>query len=155
MKLLSKQVDDGVELRKQLSESVNDLQRQLKNEREENKKAKKRYAYHIPLCTALILILLPFLSGAIFPFIHVEFVSSLILFFFLFLLFLLSVFRIQLLEVETKRSGNRRGSDAEAGQGADTLDSLTQEIISLKKDIQTAERIAKQSEVEIENYIGS
>ena len=59
--------------------------------------------------------------------------------------------RIQLLEVETKRSGNRRGSDAEAGQGADTLDSLTQEIISLKKDIQTAERIAKQSEVRIEN----
>ena len=65
---------------------------------------------------------------------------------------LLSIFRIQLLEVETKRSGNRRGSDAEAGQGADTLDSLTQEIISLKKDIQTAERIAKQSEVGIKNY---
>ena len=43
LKLLSKQVDDGHDLRKQLSETVNDLQRQLTNEREENKKSKKRY----------------------------------------------------------------------------------------------------------------
>ena len=42
LKLLTKQVEDGLELRKQLNESVNDLQRQLTNEREENKKAKKR-----------------------------------------------------------------------------------------------------------------
>lgn len=42
MKLLTKQVEDGQDLRKQLAETVNDLQRQLKNEREENKKAKKR-----------------------------------------------------------------------------------------------------------------
>jgi hypothetical protein len=40
--MLSKQVEDGTELRKQLSETANDLQRQLKNEREENKKSKKR-----------------------------------------------------------------------------------------------------------------
>lgn len=43
LKMLNKQVEDGQELRKQLTESVNDLQRQLKNEREENKKSKKRY----------------------------------------------------------------------------------------------------------------
>lgn len=42
LKLLTKQVEDGLELRKQLNESVNDLQRQLTNERDENKKAKKR-----------------------------------------------------------------------------------------------------------------
>jgi hypothetical protein len=40
--MLTKQVEDAQELRKQLSETVSDLQRQLKNEREENKKSKKR-----------------------------------------------------------------------------------------------------------------
>ena len=42
MKVLSKQIEDGVELRKQLTEQVNDLQKQLKIEREENKRIKKR-----------------------------------------------------------------------------------------------------------------
>lgn len=42
LKMLTKQVEDAQELRKQLSETVSDLQRQLKNEREENKKSKKR-----------------------------------------------------------------------------------------------------------------
>ena len=56
-------------------------------------------------------------------------------------------FRIQLLEVETKRSSNRRVSEADANQASDTVDSLAQEVALLKKDIQTAERIAKQSEV--------
>lgn len=42
LKMLTKQVEDTQELRKQLSETVSDLQRQLKNEREENKKSKKR-----------------------------------------------------------------------------------------------------------------
>ena len=45
LKMLTKQVDDAQELRKQLSETVSDLQRQLKNEREENKKSKKRYFF--------------------------------------------------------------------------------------------------------------
>jgi len=42
LKVLTKQVEDGVELRRQLQEQVNDLQRQLKSEREENKRVKKR-----------------------------------------------------------------------------------------------------------------
>ena len=60
LKLLSKQVDDGHDLRKQLSETVNDLQRQLTNERDENKKMKKRYTkqqiccyYHLSFCMSL------------------------------------------------------------------------------------------------------
>mmetsp|Transcript_10202 Transcript_10202/g.9891 ORF Transcript_10202/g.9891 Transcript_10202/m.9891 type:complete len:354 (+) Transcript_10202:138-1199(+) len=96
LKMLSKQVEDGTELRKQLSETANDLQRQLKNEREENKKSKKR---------------------------------------------------IQLLEVETKRTSNRRISEADANQAADSAESLSQEVALLKKDLQTADRIGKQSEV--------
>ena len=84
---------DSVELRKQLTETVNDLQKQLRNEREENKKNRKR---------------------------------------------------IQLLETDAKRNSNRQ---APLPGGVDTVDSLTQEVASLKKDVQTAERIAKQSEV--------
>jgi len=80
-------------LRKQLTETVNDLQKQLRNEREENKKNRKR---------------------------------------------------IQLLETDAKRNSNRQ---APLPGGVDTVDSLTQEVASLKKDVQTAERIAKQSEV--------
>lgn len=42
LKALSKQLDDSKGLRKQLQEQVNDLQRQLKSERDENKGLKKR-----------------------------------------------------------------------------------------------------------------
>jgi chromosome segregation ATPase len=42
LKMLSKQLEDSVEMRKQLTETVNDLQKQLKNEREESKKSRKR-----------------------------------------------------------------------------------------------------------------
>jgi hypothetical protein len=42
LKMLTKQIEDGQELRKQLNEAINDLQKQLKNERDENKKLKKR-----------------------------------------------------------------------------------------------------------------
>ena len=41
-KMLAKQVEDGIELRKQLSEQNADLQKQLKQEREENRKLTKR-----------------------------------------------------------------------------------------------------------------
>lgn len=53
--MLSKQVEDGTELRKQLTETANDLQRQLKNEREENKKSKKRYLVFISLRKYIII----------------------------------------------------------------------------------------------------
>jgi hypothetical protein len=42
LKLLEKQLEDNQELRKQLNDAVMDLQKQLKNERDENKKLKKR-----------------------------------------------------------------------------------------------------------------
>jgi hypothetical protein len=43
VKMLSKQVDDTNEVRRELGEQCADLQRQLKTEREENKNLKKRY----------------------------------------------------------------------------------------------------------------
>ena len=54
--------------------------------------------------------------------------------------------RIQLLEVETKRSSTKKVSEADTNQAADSVEALTQEVLSLKKDVQTAERIAKQSD---------
>ena len=42
IKLLTQQVRDGTEIRQSLLEQVSDLQRQLKDEKEENKKMKKR-----------------------------------------------------------------------------------------------------------------
>ena len=42
LKMLSKQLEDSVEMRKQLTETVNDLQKQIRVEREENKKQRKR-----------------------------------------------------------------------------------------------------------------
>lgn len=57
------------------------------------------------------------------------------------------MYRIQLLESETKRNGSKKLSEAEANNAADTVDTLTQEVAMLKRDLQTAERIAKQSEV--------
>jgi hypothetical protein len=51
------------------------------------------------------------------------------------------------LESETKRNGSKKLSDAEANNAADTVDTLTQEVAMLKRDLLTAERIAKQSEV--------
>jgi hypothetical protein len=53
--------------------------------------------------------------------------------------------RVQLLEAENKRVSNRKASDV--GQSGDTLESLQDEIATLKKDMQTAERIAKQADV--------
>lgn len=48
LKMQAKQLEELQEIRRRMSEQVDDLQRQLKNEREENKKHKKRYAdcYH-------------------------------------------------------------------------------------------------------------
>lgn len=43
-------------------------------------------------------------------------------------------------------------SAADTNQATDSVDSLTQEISSLKKDVQTAERIAKQSEVNLSKH---
>ena len=90
-KMLSKQVEDMAELKVHLSEQVNDLQRQLKTEREENKNMKKR---------------------------------------------------IQILELENKKSG-RRNSDAPPPAEASAQ---AQELDILRKDLQTAERIAKQGD---------
>ena len=42
MRVLEKQVEDGKQLRQQLLDQVHDIQKQLKNERDENKKLKKR-----------------------------------------------------------------------------------------------------------------
>lgn len=42
VRVLEKQVEDGKLLRQQLLEQVHDIQKQLQNEREENKKLKKR-----------------------------------------------------------------------------------------------------------------
>ena len=56
-------------------------------------------------------------------------------------------FRIQILEIENKRSGTKKISDAEANNNAEALESLTQELVVMRKDILTAERIAKQAEV--------
>jgi hypothetical protein len=42
VKMLEKQLEDGVEMRKHLNDQITDLQKQLKTEREENKKMKKR-----------------------------------------------------------------------------------------------------------------
>ena len=93
LKMLSKQLEDSVEMRKQLTETVNDLQKQIRVEREENKKQRKR---------------------------------------------------IQLLESDAKRNSGKRV--VEAG-GVDTVETLSAEVANLRKDVQTAERIAKQSEV--------
>ena len=60
---------------------------------------------------------------------------------------LLRIFRIQILEIENKRSGTKKISDAEANNNAEALESLTQELSVMRKDILTAERIAKQAEV--------
>lgn len=90
-KMLTKENENSLEIKKHLTEQVSDLQRQLNNEREENKNIKKR---------------------------------------------------INLLETENKRNGGRQAvlstnvADAEA---------LSQEVITLRKDLQTAERIAKQN----------
>lgn len=42
VKMLEKQLDDATEIRKHLNDQITDLQKQLKVEREENKKMKKR-----------------------------------------------------------------------------------------------------------------
>ncbi len=96
-KLLQKQVEDGLEIRKHLNEQVSDLQKQLKVERDENKNLKKR---------------------------------------------------VQILEVENKRQNVTRNSDNN-GKVESNIDILTQEISSLKKDLLTAERIAKQGDANI------
>ena len=98
-KLLQKQVEDGVEIRKHLNEQVSDLQKQLKVERDENKNLKKR---------------------------------------------------VQILEVENKRQNASKNSDNSGKIGNETnIDILTQEISSLKKDLLTAERIAKQGDANV------
>eukprot|EP00602_Paraphysomonas_sp_CaronLab_P004795 CAMPEP_0185023840 /NCGR_PEP_ID=MMETSP1103-20130426/6467_1 /TAXON_ID=36769 /ORGANISM="Paraphysomonas bandaiensis, Strain Caron Lab Isolate" /LENGTH=335 /DNA_ID=CAMNT_0027556607 /DNA_START=66 /DNA_END=1070 /DNA_ORIENTATION=+ len=93
LKALTKQLEDSKDMRKKLMEQVNDLQRQLKSERDENKLLNKR---------------------------------------------------VQLLEAENRRSGaqSKRG----AANPADELAELRAENANLKKDLQTAERLAKQAE---------
>lgn len=45
LKLLTKQLEDGAELRLKMEEQTRDLQRQLKTEREENKRLTKRLEF--------------------------------------------------------------------------------------------------------------
>jgi hypothetical protein len=90
-KMLTKENENSNEIKRHLTEQVSDLQRQLNNEREENKSIKKR---------------------------------------------------INLLETENKRNGGRQ---AALNTNAADAEALSQEVATLRKDIQTAERIAKQS----------
>ena len=57
--------------------------------------------------------------------------------------------RIQLLEVESKRSSNKKVIEADSNNTANTVESLSNEISEMRRQIVTAERIAKQSEVSI------
>jgi chromosome segregation ATPase len=59
--------------------------------------------------------------------------------------------RIQILELDSKKSatasGRRMSESGPAGGSSDaTIDTLTQEVNLLKKDLATAERLAKQAE---------
>jgi hypothetical protein len=45
LKFLTQQLEEGVELRKQLTEQNKNIQKQLTTEREENKKLQKRYFF--------------------------------------------------------------------------------------------------------------
>jgi len=49
--MLTKQLEDEKSLRLQMNEQLNDIQRQLKNEREEHKKSKKRLSIIVILNT--------------------------------------------------------------------------------------------------------
>mmetsp|Transcript_20828 Transcript_20828/g.29841 ORF Transcript_20828/g.29841 Transcript_20828/m.29841 type:complete len:381 (+) Transcript_20828:73-1215(+) len=106
LKLLTKQLEDGVELRLKMEEQNKDLQRQLKTEREENKRLNKR---------------------------------------------------IQIMETDLRKTGNVKGGrGAEGNQNGGPLDkesadAFAQEIALLKKDLETAERMGKQSEANTKN----
>lgn len=112
--MLTKQLEEGLELRRKMEEQNRDLQRQLKTERDENKGLNKR---------------------------------------------------ISLLEAELRKNGNnaerrrhsdigtqgRRGSNlaADGGDGGvdqSVVDNLNDIIADLKKNLETTERLAKQSE---------
>lgn len=95
LKMLSKQVEDSAEIRKQLNDQIADIQKQLKIEREENKNLKKR---------------------------------------------------IQLLESDNKRSNVKKPLEIDT---VDPIQSLTQEVATLKRDLQTAERLAKQADTAV------
>jgi multidrug resistance efflux pump len=143
--MLTKQVEDAQELRKQLSETVSDLQRQLKNEREENKKSKKRsIAAFWKNVINNYRELWYSEASSLYHLTRVQLLSAVQQ---LYSVPVWSWYRIQLLESETKRNGSKKLSDAEANNAADTVDTLTQEVAMLKRDLLTAERIAKQSEV--------
>ena len=91
-------MEDDKSTRTKMTEQVNDLQRQLKAEREDSKNVKKR---------------------------------------------------IQVLELDAKKSSSgRRMSESSAATGSAeaTIDALTQEVNILKRDLATAERLAKQAE---------
>ncbi len=59
-------------------------------------------------------------------------------------------FRIQILEIENKRFASKKQTDIANG---DQGESLLAEINSLKKDVQSSERLVKQAEVKIYIYI--
>jgi len=59
--------------------------------------------------------------------------------------------RNQLLEIENKKLSTKRANDAASG---DRSEAMLQEINQLKKDVQTAEKIVKQSEAEVKTKDG-
>lgn len=91
--MLSKQVQEGVDLRNKLEEQVRDLQKQLNQSREDNRNSHKR---------------------------------------------------IQQLELEIKKGNHpKRGHEAPAA----VLDNnMAEELTKAKKDLETAERLAKQAD---------
>lgn len=100
VKLLTRQLDEATDLKKKISDQLDGVSHQLKNDREENKQLKKR---------------------------------------------------IQQLEIENKKLSSRRAGEAAS---ADRSEAYLQEIAQLKKDVQTAEKIVKQSENDLKTKDG-
>ena len=90
--MLTKQLEEATQIKKKIDDMNKDLQKQLKNEREENKRLNKK---------------------------------------------------IQLQEADLRRA-NGNGRQATPAK-ADSQESMQQEVLALRKDLETAERIAKQS----------
>ena len=98
IKVLTKQIDDGVILRKQMNEQILELQKQLKAERDENKTLRKR---------------------------------------------------VSTVEIELKRASSIRKAGEPSAASGESIETLQQEVASLKKEVAIAEKVAKQLDVSI------
>ena len=108
---MEKQVHDGKQLRQQLLDQVHDIQKQLKNERDENKKLKKRYYFADISCAVQ--------SGKIW----------------------LLIYRVQLLEVDQKRSA-RVGDGPTNSSAGPSVSDLQAEVGIILCDLPPAHRPA-------------